>query len=140
LPELGAEQLPRDLPSEREDSLAASPQNLVVFQPPASPQPPPEALLLDEPVSMTTHMQLLVGQLERLVESNEKLVRHIRRQMFTTGLLVSFVRGMTLGLGWVIGKTIVVGALVYFLQSFISVPVIGEFVHQIIQYLQNKPH
>jgi hypothetical protein len=52
--------------------------------------------------------------------------------------LVSFVRGMTLGLGWVVGTTIVVGALIYFLQSFDSTPLIGEFVHRIIQYLEMR--
>jgi len=85
------------------------------------------------------HFEALNRQIKLLTEANDRVVRVVRRQLFSTSLFISFVRGMALGLGWVIGTTLVVGMLVIFLHHFDSAPWVGEYVRRIIEYLQGKP-
>jgi hypothetical protein len=86
------------------------------------------------------HFEALNRQIKLLTEANDRMVRVVRRQLFSTSLFISFVRGMALGLGWVFGTTLVVGLLVIFLHHFDSAPWVGEYVRRIIDYLQAKPH
>jgi hypothetical protein len=85
------------------------------------------------------HFESLNRQIKLLTEANDRMVRVVRRQLFSTSLFISFVRGMALGLGWVFGTTLVVGLLVIFLHHFDSTPLVGEYVRRIIDYLQAKP-
>lgn len=84
------------------------------------------------------HFETLCSQLILLVEANERMARLMRKQLFSHGLFVSFVRGMALGLGWVVGTTLVVGVLVYFLQSFDTAPWLGQYISRIIEYLNMR--
>jgi hypothetical protein len=84
------------------------------------------------------HFEALNRQIKLLTEGNERMARLVRMQLFSMSLFVSFVRGMALGLGWVIGTTLIAGLLIYFLHHFDSTPWVGEYVRRIIDYLQSR--
>jgi hypothetical protein len=119
---------------------------------PAGADPPTDAALACDTLSPepsplkpvtaaveAAHFEALNRQIKLLTEANERMVRIVRRQLFSASLFVSFVRGMALGLGWVFGTTLVVGMIVIFLHHFDSAPWVGEYVRRIIGYLQAKP-
>jgi hypothetical protein len=115
----------------------------VVVELPPAPAPKaaaPVALVPDTPVSAAVeaaHFDRLNAQLESMLKANERMVRLIRMQLFSSSIFVSFIRGIAMGFGWVIGTTLVVGVLIYFLQSFDSAPLVGQYVDRIIEYLEH---
>ena len=48
----------------------------------------------------------------------------------------SFLRGVAFGLGSVVGATILVSVLVYFLSSVDFIPVVGEWAAEIVRIVQ----
>jgi hypothetical protein len=84
------------------------------------------------------YIQALTERISALISSNERLAKTYRNYFWHLGLFASFVRGILMGFGWVIGTTIVVGAFILFLHKFDSVPVVGEFVGRIMEYLQQR--
>lgn len=52
----------------------------------------------------------------------------------------SFVRGIFGGLGGVIGATLGVALLVFLLQHFGGLPVVGDFFRHLAQQLGTRPH
>jgi len=52
----------------------------------------------------------------------------------------SFVRGLFAGIGATLGATLGVAALVAFLQLFGGTPVIGHFLKQVGQTIENRVH
>lgn len=50
----------------------------------------------------------------------------------------SFLRGVAFGLGSVVGATILVSVLVYFLSSVDFIPVIGEWAAEIVRIVQGE--
>jgi hypothetical protein len=85
---------------------------------------------------MNSFEKPLWRHIDELIESNERVVKAMRRFLFSMGFFASFIRGILLGFGWVVGTTIVVGLFLYFLRSFDSTPLIGEFISRIIDYLE----
>ena len=45
---------------------------------------------------------------------------------------VSFIKGLASGLGWIIGATLLVSLLTFFLSQIEFVPIIGDWVSRII--------
>ena len=47
-------------------------------------------------------------------------------------LLISFLRGLASGLGWIIGATILVSILTFALSQIQFIPILGEWVSKLI--------
>ena len=52
-------------------------------------------------------------------------------------LLVSLFRGLASGLGWVLGATILVALLTYTLSQIEFIPILGEWVSQLINEIES---
>lgn len=63
---------------------------------------------------------------------NHTIIQLVKQQSVTR----SFVRGVATGLGSVVGATIVVAVLALILRNVQLIPVIGDWVAQITQYVQ----
>ena len=63
--------------------------------------------------------------------------RFVRAHDSWVGLFVfNLLRGLAFGLGSVIGATVLVSILVYFLSSIDFVPILGEYARDIIDMIQ----
>ena len=51
-------------------------------------------------------------------------------------LLISFLKGLASGLGWIIGATILVSLLTYILSQIEFIPILGEIVSQLIEEIE----
>ena len=51
-------------------------------------------------------------------------------------IFFNLVRGLAFGLGSVIGATVLVSILIYFLGSIDFVPIIGEYAREVIELIQ----
>lgn len=71
----------------------------------------------------------LAEETKRLNSSIMQLVKH-------QSLTRAFLRGVYTGLGSVVGATIVVGILALVLRNVQLIPVIGDWVGEIIEYVQ----
>lgn len=50
---------------------------------------------------------------------------------------INFVRGLFFGLGTLVGGTVVVAAVIWILGQFVTVPYIGDYIHQVIVAIDN---
>ena len=50
---------------------------------------------------------------------------------------VSLIQGLASGLGWIIGATLLVSTLTFFLSQIEFVPIIGEWVSRVIQEIKS---
>jgi uncharacterized protein (DUF697 family) len=73
----------------------------------------------------------------KLAEEMKQLNANIATLNKNYSLTRSFARGMVSGLGSVIGATIVVALLAFILNSVQVVPVIGDWVAQIAEYVES---
>jgi hypothetical protein len=85
------------------------------------------------------YIQALSERINALIASNERVMKTYRKYFWHLGMFASFLRGVIMGFGWVIGTTIVVGGFILLLHSFDSVPIVGEFVGRIMEYLEKRP-
>lgn len=53
-------------------------------------------------------------------------------------LLINFLSGLAKGFGTVIGFTILAGLVLYILQNMISIPIIGDFIADIVEIVQSN--
>lgn len=51
-------------------------------------------------------------------------------------LIVSFLKGLISGLGWILGATILVSLLTYILSQIEFIPILGNLVTQLIQEIE----
>tara|TARA_Y200000002_G_scaffold114349_1_gene93645 strand:+ start:207 stop:494 length:288 start_codon:yes stop_codon:yes gene_type:complete len=51
-------------------------------------------------------------------------------------LLISFLKGLASGLGWIIGATILVSLLTYILSQIEFIPILGDIVSQLIKEIE----
>jgi hypothetical protein len=84
------------------------------------------------------YLERLSQRIEALVESQARLSRRIEIYIKALGIIPSMGRGIAAGFGIFLGATIVAGLFVYFLTKWEAVPVIGEFVKQILDYIQQS--
>lgn len=85
------------------------------------------------------YLERLSLRIEALVESQARLSRRIELYIKALGIAPSIGRGMAAGFGFFLGATLVAGLFVYLLSQWEAVPVIGEFVKQILDYIE-KTH
>lgn len=52
-------------------------------------------------------------------------------------ILFQFARGLAFGLGSVLGASILVSILVWWLSQFEFIPIVGDFAQQLIQWIEN---
>jgi len=71
-----------------------------------------------------------------LAEETKRLNRSITQLVRQQSMTKAFFRGVFTGLGSVVGATIVVAILALILRNIQLIPVIGEWVAQIVQYVQ----
>ena len=50
---------------------------------------------------------------------------------------VSLIQGLASGLGWIIGATLLVSILTFFLSQIEFVPIVGEWVSRVIQEIKS---
>ena len=50
---------------------------------------------------------------------------------------VSLIQGLASGLGWIIGATLLVSTLTFFLSQVEFVPIVGEWVSRVIQEIKS---
>ena len=71
-----------------------------------------------------------------LAQELKRLNRSITQLVKQQGMTRSFLRGVSMGLGSVVGATIVVAILALVLRNVQLIPVIGDWVSQILEYVQ----
>jgi len=85
------------------------------------------------------YLERLSRRLEALVESQTELSRRIGVYIRALGILPAIGRGIAAGFGVFLGATLVAGLFVVFLSRWEAVPIVGEFVKRILEYIENKP-
>ncbi len=70
---------------------------------------------------------------QALVRDYVELLHNTKRQVWS-----SLVRGIFFGLGSVIGATLVVAVLLWFLHTLGGLPVVGEYLRGASQTIENK--
>jgi len=82
-----------------------------------------------------------IAAIERLTSEVEKLNRHrfVRVHNSLWRLLgFQFLRGLSFGLGSVLGATILVSLLAWWVSQFQFLPVIGDWAAQIVDQIQSR--
>lgn len=77
---------------------------------------------------------------ERLTQEVERLNTHRFVTLHNSPWklwMFQLVRGMAFGLGTVIGATLLVSLLAWWVSQFEFIPVIGEWLHQIVQEMES---
>ena len=79
----------------------------------------------------------LNGNFKELVRWLKKNI-HSKGSLFSTKkiLLISFLKGLASGLGWIIGATILVSLLTYILSQIEFIPILGDIVSQLIKEIE----
>ena len=80
-------------------------------------------------------MKIISDDIKRLQDSIKELTNHKFLKMHNSLraiLLVSFFKGLVSGLGWILGATILVSLLTYVLSQIEFIPILGEWVSQLI--------
>jgi len=58
-------------------------------------------------------------------------------QQTKINLVTHLLRGVATGLGITIGTSFIIAIFVFILQQFVSIPVIGNFVLEIVNFVEN---
>lgn len=78
-------------------------------------------------------------RIERLTQELEKLNKHryirINNSLWRL-VLFQFTRGLAFGLGSVLGASILVSLLLWWLAQFEFIPVLGDFTRQLIDWIE----
>lgn len=67
----------------------------------------------------------------------EELFNDFHRNKFQV-YWINFVRGVFFGFGVLIGGTVVVALVIWILSHFVTIPLIGEYIRQIIEVIEAK--
>ena len=85
-------------------------------------------------------MRIENAYMKELDKSLKKLINHNFFKIYSsfwTLILVSLLRGLASGLGWVLGATILVSLLTYALSQIEFIPILGELVSRLIQEIES---
>jgi len=85
------------------------------------------------------YLDKLARRIEALVESQARLSRRIEIYIKALGILPSIGRGIAGGFGIFLGATLVASLFVLILTKWEAVPVIGEFVKRVLDYIEHSP-
>ena len=73
-----------------------------------------------------------------------KLVRQLRSERYLQMvdnrkkfLFYNFIAGVARGVGWALGTTLVVGLVLWILSQLINVPLLGDWIGNIVDYIQD---
>ncbi len=83
----------------------------------------------------TKYLDRLSRRIEALIESQERLAQGIDLYVRALRIFPSLGRGMAIGFGLVIGSTVIVGLFAYLLTRAEAIPIVGDFVKRIIEYI-----
>lgn len=86
-------------------------------------------------MSQESEFTRLADEVERL--NNHRFIR-VQNSYFRM-VVYQFIRGLAFGLGSVLGATILVSILAYFLSQFDFVPIIGDWAAKIALEISNDP-
>ena len=97
--------------------------------------------ILDDMKREKEEMYVLANKLDKINENLERnriqeylaLIDNKKRLFF-----VNFLMGLAKGFGTVIGFTILAGIVLYLLQRMISLPIIGDFIAEIVKIVQQN--
>ncbi|MFS8131066.1 MAG: DUF5665 domain-containing protein [Candidatus Dojkabacteria bacterium] len=67
-----------------------------------------------------------------------KSIDHRLKKLLSLNLRVRFVTGLIQGLGFVLGTTVLLALTILILRQFITIPLIGQFVSEIINVVERK--
>ena len=79
-----------------------------------------------------TRLDKLTAELEKL---NEHLLIRVHNSLWKL-ILFQFTRGLAFGLGSVLGASILVSLVVWWLSQFEFIPIIGDFTKQLIDWIE----
>ncbi len=68
------------------------------------------------------------------MNDTEKILKEIR----SPNIKASLVNGIFSGIGFIVGSTVVIAIGVLLLRPFVTVPVIGELINDIIEVVESK--
>ena len=68
----------------------------------------------------------------------KKLEELIILQKKQTSLRWNFYRGIIYGFGFFVGSVLLIGAVIYILSFINTIPMIGEFTSQIIDFIESQ--
>lgn len=68
------------------------------------------------------------------LKSIETQIRRLNR----LSLFTNFVQGLFYGLGFVFGTTVLLAIVLASLQNFLTVPVVGDYIKQIIEVVEGN--
>ena len=74
-----------------------------------------------------------IEDLEKSINDFKKHYFFRVNNSFTKIVAFSLIRGLASGLGWVIGATILVSILTYILSQIEFIPILGDWVSQLIE-------
>ena len=77
-----------------------------------------------------------IKQLDKTIRSLTKHNFFKIHNSFWILILVSLLRGLASGLGWVLGATILVSLLTYTLSQIEFIPILGELVSRLIEEIE----
>ena len=84
-------------------------------------------------------MQFENNSIEKLEQAIKKFSQHNFFTMYESIwsiIFFSLIRGLASGLGWVIGATLLVSILTFFLSQIEFIPIIGNWVSRLIEQIQ----
>lgn len=76
---------------------------------------------------------------EEAVETLKSIDLRLKR-LNNLNLHYEFIKGLIYGLGFIFGTTLLLAVTILILRQFITVPVIGNFVNEIINVVEKKPN
>ena len=77
--------------------------------------------------------------IKSLEKSLNKILKHNFFKIYSSFwklLLISLLRGLASGLGWVLGATILVSLLTYTLSQIEFIPILGDLVSRLISEIE----
>ena len=77
--------------------------------------------------------------IKNLEKSLNKILKHNFFKIYSSFwklLLISLLRGLASGLGWVLGATILVSLLTYTLSQIEFIPILGDLVSRLIAEIE----
>jgi hypothetical protein len=72
-----------------------------------------------------------------------KLVKQLRSERYLQMvdnrkkfLFYNFIAGIARGVGWALGTTIIIGLILWALSQLINIPLLGDWIGKIVDYIQ----
>ncbi|MFH1534255.1 MAG: DUF5665 domain-containing protein [Nitrospirota bacterium] len=84
-------------------------------------------------ITLTKEVKELTKEVKKL--KNLEFVKILKRPW--KFMWLSFLHGLMVGFGWVIGASVLVALLIYMLAQIQFVPYLGDFVTNVIEEVQN---